>query len=170
MGIDDIRARMAGADSAPAADDCRHESRRVRKRSTSDGRFQYVEQCTDCGRRVGSAIKREDACRFGHDPEPFDESLETLAEEQERQARLSHRGRRRSAWFSAYNDYLRTPEWAAIRTKVLRRSGGVCEGCGDHPATVVHHLTYQHVTDELLYELVAVCAACHDKAHQGGEQ
>ena len=55
---------------------------------------------------------------------------------------------------------IREMEWA-----VLQRAGHICQGCLSAKAEVVHHLTYDHVGDELLYELVALCRACHDRAH-----
>lgn len=68
-------------------------------------------------------------------------------------------------WPELYRDYLRSHEWALKRAKVMRRAGHVCEGCGDHPAVDVHHLTYEHVTQEFLFELVALCAGCHERIH-----
>lgn len=64
-----------------------------------------------------------------------------------------------------YRHYLNSPEWAEKRAAVLKRSKGICEGCLAEPATQVHHLTYDHIYDELLWELVAVCRRCHEKAH-----
>lgn len=64
-----------------------------------------------------------------------------------------------------YADYLRSEEWAARRTKVMQRAGGICEGCRDRPAEEVHHLTYEHVTQEFLFELVAMCGDCHARFH-----
>lgn len=68
-------------------------------------------------------------------------------------------------WWDWYNEYLRSPKWAVTRQKVLKRSGGLCEGCGDVKATQVHHTTYKHVGNELLWELRAICDACHDRCH-----
>lgn len=68
-------------------------------------------------------------------------------------------------WWADYNSYLQTPEWRTKRAKVLRRAGGMCEGCGEAPATIVHHLTYKRVGREMLFDLVAVCPACHDALH-----
>lgn len=58
---------------------------------------------------------------------------------------------------------------AAVGSAVAR-ARGVCEGCRSARATQVHHLTYQHAGHvvpggELLWELVAVCDDCHDRAH-----
>lgn len=64
-----------------------------------------------------------------------------------------------------YRNYLLTPAWRFKRRLVLARCNGKCEGCAGRPATEVHHLTYDHVGDELLYELVGLCENCHKKAH-----
>jgi hypothetical protein len=32
-------------------------------------------------------------------------------------------------------------------------------------ATIVHHLSYEHVFGELCWELVGVCESCHDRVH-----
>lgn len=56
--------------------------------------------------------------------------------------------------------------WARKRSLVLERANHTCEGCGIRRATQVHHLTYKHVYDEFLWELVATCDECHDRAHE----
>jgi hypothetical protein len=71
-----------------------------------------------------------------------------------------------SEWRARYNAYLKTPEWHAVRKRILKRAGGVCEGCGEKVPTQVHHLSYAHVFHEFLFELVAVCDECHDRVHQ----
>lgn len=57
---------------------------------------------------------------------------------------------------------------AAKRARVLLRAGRKCEGCGEE-ATQVHHLTYEHVFEEFLFELIAVCRGCHERLHDHGE-
>lgn len=64
-----------------------------------------------------------------------------------------------------YAGYLRSEEWASRREKVMQRAGGFCEGCRAQAATEVHHLTYEHVTQEFLFELVAICGDCHARYH-----
>jgi hypothetical protein len=76
------------------------------------------------------------------------------------------RPRTAADWWAWYNEYLNTDVWKARRRKVMDRCRGLCEGCREHPVTQVHHLTYAHVGDELLYELVGLCDACHEKAHE----
>jgi 5-methylcytosine-specific restriction endonuclease McrA len=72
---------------------------------------------------------------------------------------------RDAAWWDAYDEYLASPAWAAKRTLVLGRDKWFCQGCRAARASQVHHLSYSHVGDELLWELVAVCDACHARAH-----
>lgn len=74
-------------------------------------------------------------------------------------------GRRRATWWERYNAYLASPAWAEKRRRVFKRARGVCEGCGEARATQVHHLTYRRVFNELLFDLVAVCGPCHQRAH-----
>ena len=64
-----------------------------------------------------------------------------------------------------YSDYLLSPEWAKRRDAVIERCSGLCEGCGNAPVDHVHHLTYDNIGDEFLWQLVGVCAPCHARAH-----
>lgn len=64
-----------------------------------------------------------------------------------------------------YDIYLKTPGWRARRAKVMKRANGICEGCLERQATQVHHLTYGHVFEEFMFELVAVCDECHARVH-----
>lgn len=72
----------------------------------------------------------------------------------------------RGRFTNAYRDYMDSPEWKSRRTKVMRRCGSICEGCGDRPAAEVHHLTYRHFMEEFLFELVGLCEPCHDRYHE----
>lgn len=64
-----------------------------------------------------------------------------------------------------YHLYLLSADWEAKRQKVFARSNFTCEGCGEAPATQVHHLNYDRVGAELLFDLVAICRECHGRAH-----
>jgi hypothetical protein len=68
-------------------------------------------------------------------------------------------------WPELYADYLKSQQWADKRDRVLRRASYHCEGCAQRPAVDVHHLTYEHVTQEFLFELVALCRECHERIH-----
>lgn len=69
-----------------------------------------------------------------------------------------------------YSSYLLSDEWKQKRHLVLSRCGEVCEGCGNREATEVHHITYSHIYDEFLFQLLGLCAACHKRWHQTIEQ
>jgi 5-methylcytosine-specific restriction endonuclease McrA len=68
-------------------------------------------------------------------------------------------------WWAAYREYLASAEWQKRRLLVIERCGGICEGCGLQDAREVHHRTYEHVGDELLFELYALCGDCHKRVH-----
>lgn len=66
------------------------------------------------------------------------------------------------AW---YAEYLETDVWREKRLQVLARARNTCEGCGLVKPTQVHHLTYERVGREMLFDLVAVCDDCHREIH-----
>lgn len=76
-------------------------------------------------------------------------------------------GRDTAEWRRQHAEYLLTPRWKHKCDLVKKRAGGLCEGCLEAPATEVHHLTYKHWRDELLFELVALCRDCHERAGRG---
>jgi 5-methylcytosine-specific restriction endonuclease McrA len=78
------------------------------------------------------------------------EAQEKQRDEEQRQARRD-----------LYAAYLRTDQWQSIRKRVMARANGRCEGCGMVEPREVHHLTYAHRGNEFLFELVALCEACH---------
>jgi len=68
-------------------------------------------------------------------------------------------------WFKAHSEYLKTEKWQKKRKLVMERENNLCQGCREAPAEHVHHLSYAHWRDELLFELVALCKSCHERAH-----
>jgi hypothetical protein len=66
-----------------------------------------------------------------------------------------------------YQEYLRhSAKWQRLRSLVMKRSCGLCEGCMSKRATQVHHTVYPTVLgEELLFTLVALCGECHLKSH-----
>lgn len=148
----------------------------LRTKPISGGGVQYVYQCTVCGIVRSTPLKRDEAFRLsgGKEPNPWDVELRefTLAVmEQQRQQRATVReeflSKQNTEWWSGYNDYLKSPAWAERRRRVLARCGDICEGCRNRPVEHVHHLTYEHVGNELLFELVGLCERCHVIAHNG---
>ena len=60
-----------------------------------------------------------------------------------------------------YRMYLASKEWKKRRARVMDRDNYLCRICGKR-ATEVHHLTYDRIFDEPLYDLVAICRECHE--------
>ena len=63
---------------------------------------------------------------------------------------------------SEYQTYLAGREWSLKREAVRERSGNNCERCWNAPQQAVHHMSYEHLYDEPLDELLAVCNPCHE--------
>ena len=75
---------------------------------------------------------------------------------------MSHRSEGEvKAWWDKYNSYLSSQTWNLKRNKVFARDRGTCQACMSRKAEEVHHLTYDHVFNEPLFDLVAVCKECH---------
>jgi 5-methylcytosine-specific restriction endonuclease McrA len=64
-----------------------------------------------------------------------------------------------------YHEYLQSPEWRELRERVLERDNHLCQGCLLANAAVVHHLTYDNIMAEFLFELISLCDRCHDRIH-----
>jgi len=64
-----------------------------------------------------------------------------------------------------YHAYLKTKDWFSKRIKVLKRDNFICQACLENKATQVHHLTYDRVFNEPLFDLVSVCDPCHNSIH-----
>jgi hypothetical protein len=131
------------------------------------GGKQFVQQCLRCGLAISNPVKREVALaeNGGKPLTPFDEELLLSWEAASKEAADKIMNADDSAFWLAYEEYLAGPVWRKKREKILDRSGGICEGCREKTATQVHHLSYEHVGNEFLFELVAVCDDCHDKLH-----
>ena len=69
------------------------------------------------------------------------------------------------AWWDRYELHIASPEWARIRDLVFERDQFLCQGCRQAPAEEAHHLCYEHMGAELLFEVTSVCRRCHDRIH-----
>jgi hypothetical protein len=160
---------------------CPHpdEQATLRKRIATGGTAMVGHQCGECGRLVGQWVKLERVPKW-RDLPAWDHELEERWDLSERRRLGEYRewrvqqdgvvafGRDTAPgpnFWEKYNEYLNSPEWREKRELVLRRANGICEGCGKVNATQVHHLNYAHVGREMLFELVAVCDACHEIIH-----
>lgn len=129
--------------------------------------------CTNCKALIGGAKKKWAdfaALRFY--------SQESYKEHEEKKS-LSHkklfnhiqalqdnfRRDQQENWWQKYQEHLKSDRWKIIRNLVLKRESSICQGCKQAEAVHIHHLTYENMGDELLFQLVALCLKCHQKLH-----
>lgn len=71
-----------------------------------------------------------------------------------------------------YYEYLQSKKWKKIRLKAAKRAHFICECCEKKctdkktlKGFQVHHMTYEHLYDELHHmdDLVFLCKDCHEK-------
>jgi len=157
---------------------CLHECREVRYSFAANGARQYREQCLACG-ELSQFLK------YSHprvmalvEPNPVDEALReayqqairleaqrriTEQHDLDTMARLRERDEQETEFWVKYNAYLKSGEWRERRRLVLQRDGYLCQACLQAEASQVHHLTYDHVFAEPLFDLRAVCQSCHER-------
>ena len=150
---------------------CAHndEHYELRRHIIANGATVYKFECQICGRR-GNAIPKNDPIRASltddlpyTDPGLQDRYWRQVDQERAMQQRLEADERRRD-----YDEYLASPEWRAKADLVLARDWYQCQAKLDGCTTTaehVHHLTYDHLFNEPLFELVAVCRSCHHQLH-----
>jgi 5-methylcytosine-specific restriction endonuclease McrA len=148
-----------------------------RRRVIKGGTTHVYRQCPGCGIGLGAA-RRSLFTREEIEALPaYEEDLQKTRYQDMRQAiercrevlldkQRRARNQKSGTWWTWYNEYLTSPEWKRKREAVLRRAAGRCEGCGINTPAQIHHLTYKHVGNEFLFELAAVCVACHDRLHE----
>lgn len=160
----ELGARVAAA----RGNECSHHTTEVRERAIRGGGKQFRHQCLNCGEAVGNPLK-------GADHPNAKEFDELLLQGKIREERLriwnainiyeNNLNNRDLDFQKKYDTYLSGPVWREKRGLVLRRANSTCEGCMRNKASEVHHLTYKHIFDEFLFELVALCNICHGRLH-----
>lgn len=151
---------------------CKHPRQRLTKKKFSNGSLHYVRQCENCWAKVGNWLSKGEAAkeiRYEDEVPIFDEkAADRVHEESQAAVRAeveTDRALQSAEWWDRYTAYLETDAWRARAALVRERSRGLCEGCRRAPCVQVHHLSYKNVGEEFLWELVAVCNACHERAH-----
>lgn len=89
-----------------------------------------------------------------------EQAMVRAAREQKQVARAE----RQERWRRCYERYRMSDKWQyEKRTPVFERENWLCEACRRAIATQIHHIHYDHVTDEPLWELKAICDECHER-------
>jgi hypothetical protein len=66
-----------------------------------------------------------------------------------------------------YDQYLRSEEWQQKRSQRLKIDGYKCQRCGKPYDLQIHHLTYDRVYDEDVYnDLITLCDKCHGEVER----
>lgn len=64
-----------------------------------------------------------------------------------------------------YQEYLRSPQWKAIREWALERAERRCQLCNSGKKLNVHHRSYDRLGHEWPADLTVLCHSCHEKHH-----
>lgn len=141
--------------------------------------IQLITQCISCWDAKGNSLpqKGRDLSQFPVVDRDKEHEMEILRNKQFKEVagefrslNLSENNPRfevEKAGFSFknYKDYMRSDKWKVKRKKVLERDNYTCVSCLEEKATQVHHITYDNLGDEPLFNLVSVCGKCHCKIH-----
>lgn len=140
------------------------------QRKKSDSCVFYQDCCSLCG-DSGKIYKKKDLsneqiskalyCTYEDLQKLRTAHYERQSAEYTRVTQILNQG-----WWEWYNEYLQSSIWKEKARKVMQRAKGLCEACLENQATQVHHLSYNHVGREPLFELVAVCNECHQDIHK----
>jgi hypothetical protein len=142
---------------------CKHTETVFVKRTLSNGTKQHGVQCTTCGK--WRALKNV-AIPITATLVDFNETLHKTFWDSTVTQRLDawtkEAAERLEARCEEYAEYRKTAKWKAKVARVLARDNYTCQGCLKREATQAHHLTYDHIFDEPLFDLVAICRVCHE--------
>lgn len=69
-----------------------------------------------------------------------------------------------NSW-DAYQDYLKSDEWAAKKEYLLSVRGYRCERCRSSKSLQAHHKTYESIGNESESDLLLLCRRCHKAEH-----
>lgn len=176
----DLQLRWAKEFGEWSRQECKHERQELRRGTNNAGMPVIRMQCLDCGLRIGNAVKRppnaDELPEFDDAMHDAYNAARKAALEKVDQKYVDIQLRRwkgkedgDSYYAQAHNAYLNSLAWKDRRRLVMERAQGLCEGCRKAAATEVHHLSYAHWGQELLFELVALCGNCHDRIHAKGD-
>lgn len=158
----------------PPIDHCIHANQEVRRLTASNNVKHFVFQCLQCGQNLGAIGPSHPARQaLTGAPPDFDDTLIRQWQQEKfdrfairRQQYEADREQARREWRDRYNAYINSQEWRSRANQRIRMDEGKCQarlkGC-THVAVQVHHLSYDHLGNEPLWELVSVCVECHDQ-------
>jgi len=160
-------------DYTEAINICEHKDIQLALQTLNDGHCVVRKQCNNCGAFIGKQISKSKV-DINNLPNGTTKFLnyekkqniiiqKIIAFHKKYTAKTKeYFENRKNQWYKEYQEYLKSSEWKVKRGKVLKRDNYICQGCLEKRATQVHHLSYKHVKNEPLFELVSICKECHD--------
>ena len=145
-----------------------HNTSSATKKKITDKIGSLRIQCLDCGESLKTVRLGQSASNPWKLTEFDYELLHTITQERWGYMATQIQEQREAAdeqWWEKYHAHLNSEEWKQIRRHVMDREQSLCQGCRDFTAVNAHHLTYKHLGNEFLFELVALCRQCHDRIH-----
>lgn len=151
---------------------CPHDQgKEMRWRTQSNHVRVIAYQCLTCGRMLNHVRKASIPVTEWTMIDEWDKDLERNYQTASNAAWSHYNGTWRErqdaeqrARRERYADYLRSPEWQYRRSLRLNIDHHQCQAKLNYctgRATEVHHLTYEHVGNEPLFDLASVCSSCH---------
>ena len=61
--------------------------------------------------------------------------------------------------------YLKSDYWKSLRLKTIAARDFKCEICGSESSLEIHHISYDHLGNELDSDLMCLCRNCHQIVH-----
>ena len=146
---------------------CNNHNFEYAKKLKSNGDYFIKKQCFKCGESISSQCKFLDIGGKNklHLIRDFDEDLNNSFYELKREVKIEMRKEEILKHTKKYYEYLESDLWKLKRKYVLKRDNNICQACLSAEANDVHHLTYNRVFDEPLFDLISVCRNCHKKIH-----
>lgn len=142
----------------------------------SIGGKMYTMECQDCGTK-GTWIKASSLSKADLDGaheidgtirEGWEEKRGEIFKEFLEEKKRENKGRIDEAK-AEYAEYLLSSVWRDKRERRLainrKIHDGLCEVCGNRPATQCHHITYARIRKEWMFDLACVCRRCHENLH-----
>ena len=84
-----------------------------------------------------------------------------------KQQREENKPKKQQNSFKDYYDrYILSGTWRQRKNKFYADFGKVCMACGDQKRVTLHHMSYEHMKEELDHELIALCWNCHKEYHR----
>ena len=147
----------------------------------SEGRKRYLTplECSDCGFDFNNGTSQDvpflknlaDPFYLAHaraESAFYKKLHETYCQKTQLADNIQKQHKDKPWRWPLYQEYMRSEEWKEKKQIILERDQRWCQLCGDENNLHVHHLTYNRVGDEALFDLVTLCSHCH--AHEHGKE